>query len=94
MTLSLITLPPSLINLIASSLSLISLITLLPSLVSLIASSPSLISLIILLPSLIISLLSYLARLSNPFLTFTIEYFYIQYYAKDHDADCLNIALL
>ena len=91
---SLITLLPSFTNLIALLLSFISLIALLLSLVSLIILSPSLISLIISPPSLIVLLLSHLARLSNPFLTFIIEYFYVQYYAKDYDADCLDIALL
>ena len=92
--LSLIILLLSFINLIILLLSLISLIALLLSLVSLIALLPSLVSLITLPPSLIVSLLSYLARSSNPFLTFTIEYFHVQYYVKDYDTDCLDIALL
>ena len=91
---SLITSLPSLINLIASSPSLMSLIALSPSLTSLIALSPSLTSLIASPPSLIVLPLSYLARSSNPFLTLTIEYFHVQHYAKDYDADCLDIALL
>ena len=85
--------PPSLINLITLSPSLTSLIALSLSLTSLIILSLSFISLITSPLSLIVSLLSYLAKLSNPFLTLTIEYFYMQYYAKDYDADCVDIAL-
>ena len=61
---------------------------------SLIALLLSFVSLIVLLPlSLIVLPLSYLARLSNPFLTLTIEYVYMQYYTKDYDTDYVDITL-